>query len=301
MGLALHPNGQTLAVVTTWQVRLYDLTTQHWGLTIDPQFTQLHRAAWAPDASALLLAGQVSDPANPANSASTLQLWDFTTNAPRWTVVPDTGGLNALAWSPDGTQIAVAGLQVAILAVDSGNTLNAQGNFSGTLSVAWSADSTRLIAAPDIENAIRLWRWDNNGKTAVRLYDARLANRAIAWAPNGDNIASVGVETFSRPVVAIWSFETRRVQQIVSGFQTAGFTHIAWSPDNRRLAAWGSADATLWRRTNPDRKVVIAPAENNQLRDLVWSANSAQVFTVEAYAVKIWDAARGTLLNTLAP
>jgi WD40 repeat protein len=106
-----------------------------------------------------------------------------------------------LAWSPDGSAIAVAGGEGKVaLARIAGEamTLGVIGeHMLGTLALAWQPRG-KLFATSGQDSAIALW--DDSGKAVKRWKPAPTATQALAFSPTGEILASAAGKT-----VSLWS------------------------------------------------------------------------------------------------
>ena len=71
-----------------------------------------------------------------------------------------SGGVDTVAWSPDGKRIASGGYDSTVQvwdAVDGGNVFTYRGH-SGTVSaVAWSPDSKRIASSGSYDTTVQVW------------------------------------------------------------------------------------------------------------------------------------------------
>ncbi|MGH3569417.1 MAG: WD40 repeat domain-containing protein [Pseudonocardia sp.] len=109
-----------------------------------------------------------------------------------------TGGVSAVAWSPDGSRLAtagdgdgsvrvwdpVAGTQAAVL----------DGHTGGVRAVAWSPDGSRLATAGD-DGSVRVRVWDPVAGTQAAVLTGHTGGvSAVAWSPDGSRLAAVSNE-----------------------------------------------------------------------------------------------------------
>lgn len=156
--------------------------------------------------------------------------------------------LLTVAWSPDGTRMASAGIsrEVWIWDATSGRTYTILRQHAvGVGMVAWSPDGTRLAAGGE-DGVISLWD-TATGRLLLSygLHHQRVT--VLAWSPDGTLIASSSEDC----ALQIWKAATgERVFLRRHGYyRYAGYeAHtLAWSPDGKYLAygSWLPA-LSLW-------------------------------------------------------
>ena len=149
------------------------------------------------------------------------------------------GQINELAYSPDGTRLAVAssigiwlydtatGQEVALLT----------GHSSWVLSVAFSPDS-RTLASGSSDETIRLW-------DAVTGAEQRTLTGhsdwvwSVAFSPDGRTIASGSRDG----TIRLWDAGMGEEKRTLMG-HSGGVLSVAFSPDGRTIAS-GSGDDTI--------------------------------------------------------
>ena len=110
-----------------------------------------------------------------------------------------TNRISSLAWSPDGTLLAIArsGESAVVLwdvrEARQSAVLQEQADVNRSVNfLAWSADGKQLMATTDL--AVRIW--DVAGARLVRTLDSQspqdqAGRRAAAWSPDGKRIATL--------------------------------------------------------------------------------------------------------------
>src|SRR3954469_21176373 len=123
-----------------------------------------------------------------------------------------------LAWSPDGTQLAIAGGEgkVALAAVAAGApAMRVIGeHLLGTLALAWQPRGTRVVTAGQ-DGAVVLW--DAEAARELRRWKPGLsAAQALAWAPDGELLAIAAGK-----VVSLWNAQGEKVHSFAAAASTA--------------------------------------------------------------------------------
>lgn len=145
------------------------------------------------------------------------------------------GSTLVVAWSPDGRFIATGDQDstVHFWIAQSGKDLQMYGYPTKVRELAWSADSRFLATGggPDVTV------WDCSGKGPTGTSPTQLSAHeelvsALAYQKDGPLLASAGQDG----LVALWE-PGRRKSAVALENSGSAVTHLAWSPDDGRLAA----------------------------------------------------------------
>jgi WD40 repeat protein len=103
-----------------------------------------------------------------------------------------------ITWSPEGDLIAAATRDgIKIYTPDLQEVATLIGHENSVISLAWKPDGTQLAAAGVLYDNIQIWDRDVGANTFSLLttlsnqYSQKYANK-IAWSPNGNNLAVLG-------------------------------------------------------------------------------------------------------------
>jgi hypothetical protein len=186
--------------------------------------------SWSPDGQQIVSAAFSQE----------VSIWDATTGRVLQTAEQYTQ-INAVAWAPNGRQIAV-GIsgptenQAPNVFLTTPATLQPQMSLQAddglVWSVAWSPDSTRLAVA-----TIRVQVWE--ATTGKVLWTTSGFAWRVAWSPDGAYLATAD----SDGTCQVWETSSGRLLMTYRG-HTDAVNAIAWSPDSRLLASGGD-DATV--------------------------------------------------------
>lgn len=185
--------------------------------------------------------------------------------------------LTGLALKPDGTEVAVSGLDALWLYdLDLIEVTSIPTTDGFVSSLAWSPDSLKL--------AMVVVTSDNGGYEVVEVWDAQTWVRTaeyklprsieqtfIAWHPNDSQlIALSGADT-----ITLWNFVEDRVVQTFS-YPGIYWLDLAWNTNGDFIAAVGlNYTLSIWNATTGEHLASFPHAE--PLFSLVWSPDSTLI------------------------
>ena len=225
-----------------------------------------------------------------------------------------------LAWSPDGSLLAVAAAEgtVHLFDTDGRSYATLAGHAMGVLDLSWSRDGSRLVTGGQ-DGVARIWRPDgtctatlDHGKQWVQR--ARFAPHAPQlvtaagrqlrfWGADGEPLLAcepedytiedcqwlddgTGVVTCAYGAARIW--RAANVRAVQSYAWHGALLAVATSPRGHALAA-GLQEAGLhyWRMTDGDALYMRGYA--TKVRELSWDADGRYLASGGGASVVIWD------------
>jgi WD40 repeat protein/serine/threonine protein kinase len=183
------------------------------------------RAAFSPDFQRMAL----------ASSGSGVTVRDLPDGKVVFRPATKAGAVMGLAFSPDGSKLAVAGVNLHLWDLTNGKNLLTRDERGAAINcVAFSGDG-RYLAAAGKDSTVRVWETDG-GKELVVFREHKSEVTALGFSPDGRHVVSS-----SRGQELVWQRETCRVVLTTPGNNQ--FSHgplplrSSFSPDGRLFAA----------------------------------------------------------------
>jgi WD40 repeat protein len=207
----------------------------------------------------------------------------------------------ACSFSPDESQLAVSVSGNAIETVDlRHDKVRFRQEVVGAAAMAWSPDG-RLLAVAGKGNAsdggylahagwVHVFDTEKAQRTLkLRHGTSRIPATAVAWSPDGRRLVSGDVNGLAE----VWEVPAGRKVASVS-LHTSWIHALAWSPDGRRVAS-GAADRTIriWDPTDGEELLRLDPPEG-AVTQLLWSRDGRRLAAACAEGIiHIWDTSAG--------
>lgn len=148
-------------------------------------------------------------------------------------------------------------------------------NGSGFNILASNPAST-LIATGDANNQVKIWNI-NDGSLVTTLTDHTAPVTALAWSPDGTQLAT-GAQSSSSNIVIYNSSDWSLDRSLTCG--SVGVNALAWSPDSERLVA-GSSDLSnnfvVYNTSNYN--IVGTSTHGSAVYDVAWNNSSDRVLS----------------------
>lgn len=249
----------------------------------------------------------------------------------------ETVPVESVAFSPDGSVLGAGmldGNAYLWSMVTGEQQWVLEGNREGAKSIAFGAGGYQVVTGTG--NG-RVWMWDpTTGESSGRLQDHEGAVESVAFVPDGFLIASGGedgsvrvydmlqgseraplMEANEIPVasvafntdgsllaagagntIRVWDVEAATVRTELEA-EISDISSVAFSPDGTMLV-YGGADAAAWVWDLASDTHALLEGHNGQINALAFSPDGEMIVSGDASSVRLWDAATGENLATLA-
>ena len=191
----------------------------------------------------------------------------------------------ALAWSPDGTQLATShsANTIRIWNIDGSVETTIAGHTDEVRAIAWGPLGKRLVSTGRDHQVIG-WRSDGTKLFAGTKHTAEVTT--IDWSVGGQLIATGSADK----TVRIWHVpregDVDGKPSIELKCDDAAIQVVRWSPDGDYLAtADHLGNVRVWK---PDGTLAWKFLQKKRVADLVWSSDSQRLATTNGNSVSIW-------------
>ena len=181
-------------------------------------------------------------------------LWDVASEREVRKLTSPNVSLRSMAFSPDGQEIASAGVgyEIVVHDVATGDTRRTlKGHNHNSMGIAYSPDGSRLAACSTdvISGTCPITIWDTRAGQVLTVLRANPGANNLAFSPDGKTLAVAGRNSS----VYLWDIATRKYDKLTGhGDQVLA---VAYSVDGRRLASAGMDQKTRIWTARADRAI----------------------------------------------
>jgi WD40 repeat protein/serine/threonine protein kinase len=236
--------------------------------------------------------------------------WERQTHLEIKTFRGHSGGINSVAFSPDGQRIVTGSFDHTAKvweAVGGKELLTLKGHSDSIWSVAFSPDGQRIVTGSEDQTA-KIWD-TASGRELLTLKGHTSAIVSVAFSPDGQRVVTGSGDGWGERSVD----QTAKVWEAASGKElftlkghSDGVNSVAFSPNGQRIVT-GSRDKTakVWDASN-GKELFTLTGHRATINAVAFSPDGKRIATGSGgwsdsidNTAKVWDAASGKELLTL--
>lgn len=225
-----------------------------------------------------------------------VQLWDVATGETRFTFQGHTGGITSLAFGAGGYLLAMGtgSGQVRLWDTASGEPSGMlQKHDAAVTSIAFQTDGF-LVASGAADGSVKVWDIASaSEQPTLAEADDQIPIDSLAFSPDGTLLAGGGGSRIRLWDSATWTLQAELETEI------SDISSVSFRPDGTALV-YGGADPAVWVWDLANSNQVLLEGHVGSISALAFSLDGGLIASADAESVRLWDAATGANLATLA-
>lgn len=271
--VAYHPDGKLLAAGSYGEVLLIDPAKGEVVGQLDGQTDRVTALAFSKTGDRLAVG---SGKPGKSGEIRVYQIKNGNATPQASTAAEHSDIVYALAFSPDGKQLASAGYDRVIQVVDPANPktkLHELKDHSDTVYGLSFHPNGKLLASCAADRAVKVWDVAAN-KRLYTLSDPTDWVHTVAWSPDGKHLAAAGIDKSIR----VWTADADGGKLVYSVFaHTQPVTRLVYSKDGKTLYSIGEGPNIKSWNTATMKEIFVHPPQAETMLCLALSPDQKQL------------------------
>lgn len=225
---------------------------------------------WHPNKNKIAIVGQWKDASNANNAKARI----INVNTKEVQIL-DNGGARGLAWSPDGTQLAIGGLEGVLSIFDEAGNLikHIETDQKSITGLSWHPN---LETVTTVGSHIEIIDIKTEKSTKIIPRAIEILMLCVAWHPTGEYFVTGDYgdnQLDYPPLLVFWDKDGNKMKTMKGS--RAEYRNLAWSNDGQTLIT-ASDKLRLWSK---EGKLLKSKGLDSWLWGIDWNEDNSQIVT----------------------